>query len=136
MKKGIVSSLIMKQGLPSSVFISILCVVNLYIFLFGLLPVDTQVQEMMEIYHNQEDTEFELLVAIAISAPFVLLTAYVWMLVIVITHVICLIITIKNRKAEDNRIRICNYVLDVVNVFLIVGPLVKTLPYLYGENIF
>ena len=117
MKKGIVSSLIMKQGLPSSVFISILCVVNLYIFLFGLLPVDTQVQEMMEIYHNQEDTEFELLVAIAISAPFVLLTAYVWMLEIEITHVLCHIITIKNRKAEDNRIRICNYVLDVVNVF-------------------
>ena len=127
MKKGMIY---MKKGMISSVIISVISVVNLWAFLFQLLPLDAQVQEMMDIYQRPEDAEYGVLLFTGLAAASVMVVAYIWLSYIAVIHMVCLIFTIKNRKVEDKKIRIYNYILDAVNVFLILGPLVKLLVYL------
>jgi len=115
----------------STIIISILSLINGAILIFLLLPFDAQA--FIESNRMEEDADIMVLAVAGIIAGYVIVIMYAWMLLIAIVHGICLIFTIKNRKAGNKKIRIYNYVLDVVNVFLIVGPLIKILVNLNWE---
>ena len=115
----------------STIIISILSLINGAILIFLLLPFDAQ--EFIESNRIEEEADIMVLAVAGIIAGYVIVIMYAWMLLIAIVHGICLIFTIKNRKAENKKIRVYNYVLDVVNVFLIVGPLIKILMNLNWE---
>lgn len=122
---------IMKKGIISSVIISIISVINLFVFLFLLLPFDAQA--FIESNQMEEEADIAVLAITGIIAGYVIVIMYAWMLLIAVIHGICLIFTVKNRKAVNKWIRIYNYVLNVVNVFLVEGPLVKILVNLNWE---
>jgi len=121
----------LKKGMISTIIISILSLINGAILIFLLLPFDAQA--FIESNRMEEDADIMVLAVAGIIAGYVIVIMYAWMLLIAIVHGICLIFTIKNRKAGNKKIRIYNYVLDVVNVFLIVGPLIKILVNLNWE---
>ena len=54
-----------------------------------------------------------------------MLTFIGWAALIALTHAICLIFTIRNRKSPIKAIRIINLVLDAANIFLIIAPIVR-----------
>jgi hypothetical protein len=115
----------MKKGILSTIIISITSSINLLTFLFILLPFDTQ--ELIENNQAEENMEFIMVALLGSIVGFAILLIYAWMLAIALIHGICLIFTIKNRKSDTGWIRIYNYVLDAVNVFLILGPIIKIL---------
>ena len=113
----------LKKGILSSIIISIISVINLVSFLVILLPFDAE--ELVENNKQKEEVEAMALMFLGIVVGAAILLLYVWIIAIALTHIICLIFTIKNRKSDSKGIRLCNYVLDVVNLFLIIAPLVK-----------
>jgi hypothetical protein len=60
-----------------------------------------------------------------IVAGVAVLTFELWALSIAITHTVCIIFTVKNRKSPLKAVRIINLALDVANVFLIAAPIAK-----------
>lgn len=123
----------MKKGIVSSVIISIICVTNLLIFLIVLMPFDAK--ELIENNRIEDDVEFMMLAVVGAAVGFAILIIYVWIFLTAVTHVICLAFSIRNRRSESKGIRIYNYVLDVVNAFLIIGPIIKILVNLNWEMI-
>lgn len=123
----------LKKGILSTIIITIISIINLGIFLVVLLPFNAQ--ELVEANQGKEEMEAMALMFLGIVVGLAILIMYVWIIVIALTHVICLIFTLKNRKSDVRGIRIYNYVLDAVNVFLIIGPIVKILVNLNWEMI-
>ena len=111
----------MKSRIPSTVVISILVLINLYFLCVAILPLDIGAL----ITPLPEEHDAITLLWTGIAAGVAILTFEAWALSIAITHAICLIFTVKNRKSPFKAVRIINIVLDVANVFLIVAPITK-----------
>ena len=111
----------MKSRIPSTVVISILVLINLYFLCVAILPLDIGAL----ISPLPEEHDAITLLWTGIAAGVAILTFEAWALSIAITHAICLIFTVKNRKSPFKAVRIINIVLDVANVFLIVAPITK-----------
>ena len=125
----------MRKGLVSTIIISVLCTFNLFFTCFLHLPF--HIDEF--IGNNQvniEESNFYAAMLVAGIAGMLILMVYAWMLLIIVIHSVCVIFTIRNRKASLKWVRIYNYVLDVVNGFLITAPLVKILMNLNWSMIF
>lgn len=112
----------MKKRIVSTVIISVLVLINLFIFTTRLMPLD-----LTEFIGSPlpEDPDGITLMWTALAAGVAMLTFIGWAASIAITHAICLIFTIKNRKSPLKAVRIINLVLDAANVFLIVAPIVR-----------
>ena len=111
----------MKKGLTSTILISILVVINLFLFFTMFINVDPSDLQ----YEGSSSDLDEMVMLEFLIMGGVLAVIYGWMLLIALTHVICLIFTIRNRRADAKAIRIINLVLDVCNVILILGPILK-----------
>ena len=111
----------MKKGLTSTILISILVVINLFLFFSIFINVDPS--DLQVNGSSEEMGEMVMLEMLVVGG--VLAVIYGWMLLIALTHAICLIFTIRNRHADAKAIRCINVVLDVCNALLIVGPILK-----------
>ena len=111
----------MKKGLTSTILISILVVINLFLFFTMFINVDPS--DLQGSVNTEEMGEMAMVGLLIVGG--VLTVIYGWMLLISLTHIICLIFTIRNRRADAKAIRIINLVLDVCNVILILGPILK-----------
>ena len=111
----------MKTRIPSTVVISILVLINLYFICVAILPLD--IGTLMATMPEEHDAI--TLLWTGIVAGVAVLTFEICALSIAITHAICLIFTVKNRKSPLKAVRIINLVLDAANVFLIAAPIAK-----------
>ena len=112
-----------RKGITSTVIISILVLINLFVFFAMLFPGNVE-----DMFANADADLSEMgelsLLYVAIMGSIVLFF-YGWMLAISLTHTICLIFTIRNRKSPLGVIRIINVILDICNIALIVTPILK-----------
>ena len=112
----------MRPRIASTVIISLLVLINLFLFVAVIAPLD-----IADIVGNplpENPGEIELLWGgLAVGIVIVMFT--VWAASIALTHAICLIFTIKNRRSSLKTIRIINLALDVANAVLIIGPIIK-----------
>lgn len=120
----------MKTRIPSTVIISIFVLVNSFFMFYLLLPMDLR-ELLQNTGEAMPDTDNMGMIAMV---PLLLIGAMVvfflfWMLAIAITHAICLIFTIKNRRSPIKSVRIINYVLTAANIALVAAPIVKILVY-------
>jgi len=111
-----------RPRIVSTVIISILVLINLFIFTTRLMPLDLQAFIGSPL---PEDPDGITLLWTGLAAGVAMLTFIGWAAAIALTHAICLIFTIKNRRSSLKAVRIINLVLDVANVFLIVAPIVR-----------
>ena len=125
----------MRKGLVSTIIISVLCTFNLFFTCFLHLPFNIE-EFLGNNQVNIKEENFYAAMLMAGIAGMFLLMVYAWMLLIMVMHSVCLIFTIRNRKASLKWVRIYNYVLDVVNGFLITAPLVKIIMNLNWSMIF
>ena len=111
-----------RKGIISTVIISILIFLglNLMIGIWSGSPIDA-------LPENQESAEEygEMGMIFVLIYGVMLLWLFCIPIVIAITHAICLIFTIRNRKSRYKIIRIINYVLDGLNIFLIVAAITR-----------
>ncbi len=120
----------MKTRIPSTVVISIFVLINSFFMFYLLLPMD--IRELLQnTGEAMPDTENMGMIGML---PLLLVGAVVvfflfWMLAIAITHAICLIFTIKNRRSPIKSVRIINVILTVANIALVAAPIVKILIY-------
>ena len=112
----------MKPRIASTVIISVLVLINLFFFVTAIAPVDLATFIGDPLPDNPGEIEL-LWGGLAVGIVIVLIAA--WALSIALTHAICLIFTIKNRNSSLKAVRIINLVLDVANVVLILGPIIK-----------
>lgn len=111
----------MKRRIPSTVVIAILVLINLYFLCVALLPLD-----LNEVVSPLPENPGEIVLFWgALAAGVAMLTFIGWAALIALTHAICLIFTIRNRKSPIKAIRIINLVLDAANIFLIIAPIVR-----------
>lgn len=106
----------------STVIISILVLINLYIVFFVFCK-----NPLSSIFDGKIDAEktgiigaFFAALAVGVAYAIVL----IWHIVIIILHLVCLFFTIRNCKSILKPVRIINYVLDFLNVVLIITPLI------------
>ena len=112
----------MKPRITSTVIISVLVLINLFLFVTAIAPLDFA--EFVGDPLPENPGEIELLWGGLVVG--VVIMAFVgWTAAIALTHAICLIFTIKNRRSSLKAVRIINIVLDVANVALIIGPIIK-----------
>ena len=120
----------MKTRIPSTVVISIFVLINSFFMFYLLLPMD--IRELLQnTGEAMPDTENMGMIGML---PLLLVGAVIvfflfWMLAIAITHAICLIFTIKNRRSPIKSVRIINVILTVANIALVAAPIVKILIY-------
>ena len=114
----------MKPRITSTVIISALVLINLFFFVTAIAPVDLATFVGDPLPDNPGEVE---LLWGGLVVGFVIVFLAGWALSIALTHAICLIFTIKNRRSSLKAIRIINVVLDVANVALIAGPIIKIL---------
>ena len=112
----------MKSRIPSTVIISVIVLMNFF-FLDLITPLDigTLTEPSLDSIANMG--MFSMVGLLIVSGMVLFFIG--WLLAISLTHAICLIFTIKNRKSPLKAVRIINYVLDVANVLLIVLPLIN-----------
>ena len=110
-----------RKGLTSTIIISIFVLINLFIFFTMLIHADPA--DLSAGVNPEEMGEMSILAFLIYG--YVMVFIWGWMLLIALTHAICLIFTIRNRKADSRTIRIINIVLDVCNVALIITPILK-----------
>ena len=123
----------MKKGLLSSIIISIVSGINIFVTITLLLPFDAQA--LLDNSRVEDNGNFMYLALAGAIAGMAILMIYLWMLLVAITHGICLIFTVKNCKSEARTIRVWNYVLTGLNALLIGGALGKILISLNWEMI-
>ena len=111
-----------KNGIASTVVISVFTLINLILFFGALIHMDPSAWGGT-VPPTEELGEMSILVVAIYGAVLVFLWG--WMLAISITHTVCLIFSIRNRKSPLKSIRILSYVLDVLNAVLIVTPILK-----------
>ena len=109
------------KRIVSTVLISLLVLINLYIVFFFFCR-NTLSDFFEGKINTSENGAIVAFVVIALGVVFVII--FLWHILIIIVHSICLIFSIKNRKSSLKSIRIINYVLDVLNVVLIITPLI------------
>ena len=114
----------MKPRITSTVIISVLVLINLFFFVAVIAPLDLAGFVGDPVPENPGEIEL-LWGGLIVGAVIAALAG--WALAIALTHAICLIFTIKNRRSSLKAIRIINVVLDVANVALIAGPIIKIL---------
>ena len=120
----------MKTRIPSTVIISIFVLINSFFMFFLLIPMD--IRELLQSSgESMPDADNMGMIAMV---PLLLIGAVVvfflfWMLAIALTHAICLIFTIKNRRSPLRSVRIINYILSVANILLVAAPIIKILIY-------
>lgn len=112
----------MKPRITSTVIISALVLINLFIFVNIIAPIDFA--ELVG-YPMPEKHDAVSLMWTSLAAGIVIAVFAIWTAAIALTHAICLIFTIKNRRSSLKAVRIINIVLDVANVALIIGPIIK-----------
>ena len=114
----------MRKGLASTIIISIFVAINLFIFVSIFMNVN-----LSDVWSNTDAGSLDNMGEMAIVAVLIMgamvTFLYGWLLAIALTHVICLIFTLKNRKSPNRVIRILNVILDACNIFLIIGPVAK-----------
>jgi len=112
-----------KSRITSTVIISVLVLINLFIFTARLLPVDPSDFAPSLPEHPGEIALLWGGLAVGVAV----LVHLGWMVNIAITHAICLIFTVKNRKSPLKAVRIINVILDAANVFLIAAPIIRVI---------
>ena len=123
----------MKKGLVSSIIISIATGINILVSIIVLLPFDAQ--GFIEKSRVEDTDNLAYLALAGAIAGMVILIIYVWMLLVAITHGVCLIFTIKNFKSNQKAIRIWNYALTGLNVLMIISMVGKIVINLNWEMI-
>ena len=114
---------IAKKRIPSTIIISILVLINLYVVIVGFIPLE--IKELLSGGTGLEEPDEITLIWGAMAVGIVLLAFVGWAVLIAVTHAFCLAFTIRNRKSSLISVRIINLVLDVANAFLIIAPVVK-----------
>ena len=120
----------MKTRIPSTVIISIFVLINSFFMFFLLIPMD--IRELLQSSgESMPDADNMGMIAMV---PLLLIGAVVvfflfWMLAIALTHAICLIFTIKNRRSPLRSVRVINYILTSANILLVAAPIIKILIY-------
>lgn len=120
----------MKTRVPSTVIISIFVLINSFFMFFLLIPMD--IRELLQ--NSGESMPDADNMGMIAMVPLLLIGAVVvfflfWMLAIALTHAICLIFTIKNRKSPLRSVRVINYILSAANILLVAAPIIKILIY-------
>ena len=120
----------MKTRIPSTIVTAIFVQINSFFMFFFLLPMDLH-QLLESSAESMPETDGMGMIAMV---PLLLVGAVIvfflfWMLAIAITHAICLIFTIRNRRSPIKSVRIINVVLTVANIALVAAPIVKILIY-------
>ena len=120
----------MKTRIPSTVIISIFVLINSFFMFFLLIPID--IRELLQ--NSGESMPDADNMGMIAMVPLLLIGAVVvfflfWMLAIALTHAICLIFTIKNRKSPLRSVRVINYILSAANILLVAAPIIKILIY-------
>ena len=110
----------MKTRIPSTVIIAVLVLINMF-FMTALLGTDLN---FSGVEPQPDDAGISLLWG-GMVVGVVLVFLHGWAIAIALTHAICLIVTVRNRKSPLLTVRIINLVLDAANVFLIVAPIVQ-----------
>ena len=111
-----------KKCITSTVIISVLVLSGLF-WMRCILPV-TLADLAVTLPEGSENMGMMLMFYGAV-AGIAFLTFCFLDLAILITHSICLIFTVKNRRSCLKSVRIINYVLDGLNVLLIAAALIK-----------
>ena len=105
-----------RKGIVSTVIISILIFIGLN------LMIGIWIESPFDVFPENQGSAEEY-GEIGMILVLIYAAAVLWIfsipIVIMITHSICLIFTIKNRKSRYKSIRVINYVLDGLNIFLI-----------------
>ncbi len=116
----------MKTRITSTVIISIFVLINGFFTLYLLLPIDLNnlISDSAGSMPEVENAGMIMMMPLLLLGAMVVFF-FCWMLAISVTHAICLIFTIKNRKSPIKAVRIINYVLDAANIFLIATPIIK-----------
>lgn len=120
----------MKTRIPSTVIISIFVLINSFFMFFLLIPMD--IRELLQ--SSEESMPDADNMGMIAMVPLLLIGAVVvfflfWMLAIALTHAICLIFTIKNRRSPLRSVRVINYILTAANILLVAAPIIKILIY-------
>ncbi len=120
----------MKTRIPSTVVISIFVLINSFFMFYLLLPMDLAelIKGSAESMPNVENIGMIALVPMLLVGAMIVFFLF-WMLAIAITHAICLIFTIKNRRSPIKSVRMINYILTAANIALIAAPIIKILVY-------
>ena len=121
---------VIKKRIPSTVIVSILVLIHLYVVIVGFLPLDLDTL-LSGTGQIPENTDGMVLMLGVIVVGVALLAFVGWAVFIAATHALCLIVTIRNRKSPLKSIRIINLVLDVANAFLIVATIVKIIIWMH-----
>ncbi len=112
----------MKTRITSTVIISVFVLINLFVFVNFIAPVDFADLVGSPLPENHDAIS---LMWTSMAVGIVIAVFAIWAGAIVLTHAICLIFSIKNRRSPLKAIRIINIVLDVANLALIIGPIIK-----------
>ena len=112
----------MKTRITSTVIISVFVLINLFVFVNIIAPIDFSDLIGSPLPENHDAVS---LMWTSLAAGIVIAVFAIWTAAIALTHAICLIFTIKNRRSPLKAVRIINIVLDVANVALIIGPIIK-----------
>lgn len=118
-----------EKRIMSTVVISLLVLSSLF-WIFQLLPVSRE--EMLGGFQLGEEPDAVELMWGSIVAGIVMLTFHFLAMAVLVTHSICLIFTVKNRRSCLKSVRAVNYVLDGLNAFLIVTALSKLILWRFG----
>lgn len=120
----------MKTRIPSTVVISIFVLINSFFMFYLLLPMDIRdlLQNTGEAMPDTENMGMIAMVPLLLVGAVIVFFLF-WMLAIAITHAICLIFTIRNRRSPIKSVRIINVILTVANIALVAAPIVKILIY-------
>ena len=112
----------MKKRITSTIIISLFVLINLFVFVNFIAPVDFTDLVGSPLPENHDAVS---LMWTSLAAGIVIAMFAVWTGAIALTHAICLIFTIKNRRSPLKAVRIINIALDVANAVLILGPIIK-----------
>ena len=120
----------MKTRIPSTVIISIFVLINSFFMFFLLIPMDIRelLQSSGESMPDADNMGMIAMVPLLLIGAVVVFCLF-WRLAIALTHAICLIFTIKNRRSPLRSVRIINYILSVANILLVAAPIIKILIY-------
>ena len=120
----------MKTRIPSTIVISIFVLINSFFMFYLLLPMDIRglLENSAGSIPNDENMGMIAMVPMLLAGAVIVFFLF-WMLAIAITHAICLIFTIKNRRSPIKSVRIINVILTVANIALVAAPIVKILIY-------
>lgn len=118
-----------RKGIVSTVIISMLVFIglNLMIGIWSGSPIDILPENQGS---SEEYGEIGMIFVLIYGA--MLLYLFLIPVFIIITHSICLIFTVKNRRSKYKSVRIINYVLDGLNIFLIVAAVIKLMQWFFA----